>query len=263
MNIGFIGGTGWIGVQIVKALIEKGLVAPQACWVSNRSGNFSALAGIDGVQQTTDNDELVQACDVVFLCVRPQHFKELSGTMQGKLLVSVMAGVTMSAIAEHCGSDRVVRTMPNAAIEVQQSVTPWLASEAVSSEQKAQLQTWLSAVGMAFEINSEDQLNFLTGLSGSSHGSIAYFQRAMVQAAIDFGLDHELAKCIVYQVFFGNSVLMQAHQRDPHKDVDLVIDYNGTTAQLCRKLNELHVDQSIAAAIMASYEKASADMSAK
>lgn len=261
MKIGFIGGTGWIGLHLVKSLLDKGLLAADDCWVSNRSGDFAALVQYHGVHLTTDNVALCAACDVVFLCVRPQDFKALPRDLGDKLWISVMAGVTLQAMGAHLNSTRVVRTMPNAAIEVEQSVTPWLATAAVGADERALLQKWLESVGMAFAVESEDQLNYLTALSGSSHGTIAYFQRAMVQAATNFGLDPDLAKRIIYQVFVGNSELMQQQQRDPHADVALVIDYNGTTAQLCRKLNDLKVDASIEAAIAASYEKASTDLS--
>ncbi len=261
MQVGFIGGSGWMGRHVVKAMVREQQVRAADCWVSNQSGDFSELSDVSGLNTTTDNQAVCEACDVLFLCVRSKHVKQLPALPRNQLVISIMAGVSVATISQHLNTDNVVRCMPNAAIEVYQAMTPWMAASTVSQAQKDQVQAWLSSFGLAMEVQNEDHLNFLTALSGSSHGSIAYMQMAMVNAAVDHGIPSEQARQIVQQVFTGTSQYMQQHDRIPSDDVDLVIDYDGTTAALCRKLGDLGVDQRIAQAVLASYDKASKGMS--
>ncbi|MDF1795022.1 MAG: pyrroline-5-carboxylate reductase dimerization domain-containing protein [Coxiellaceae bacterium] len=260
MKVGVLGGTGWIGSHIVNYLIQTKTIAAPDVYVSNHSGDFSAFEYKDAVNCTTDNQAIADNCDVLFLSVPPRCVNQLQLQVKHALVISVMAGVQVESLQQATKTDSIVRSMPNAAVEVGESMTPWFATAAVTEKQKATTQQLLETFGHAIEIENEDQLNFLTALSGSSHGTIAYFQAAMIQTATDFGLPADQAKEIVQQVFTGNSLLMQRENRDAQADVDLVIEYAGTTAALCSKMNELEVNKRIEQSIMASYQKAKSNM---
>ncbi|MDF1654839.1 MAG: pyrroline-5-carboxylate reductase dimerization domain-containing protein [Coxiellaceae bacterium] len=260
MKVGVLGGTGWIGSHIVNYLIKTNTIAAQDIYVSNQSGDFSSFEHKDTVNCTTDNQHIADNCDVLFLSVPPRCVNQLQLQAKEALIISVMAGVQVTSLKQVTQSECIIRSMPNAALEVGESMTPWFATEAITDQQKQTTQQLLETFGQAIEIASEDQLNFLTALSGSSHGTIAYFQAAMVQTATDFGLPTDQAKQIIHQVFTGNSLLMQREDRDAQADVDLVIEYAGTTAALCNRMNELEVNKRIEQSIMTSYNKASSDM---
>ena len=49
------------------------------------------------------------------LSMRPQDWPAIAVTAPGRLVVSVMAGVTLGAVAARLGAERVVRALPNAA----------------------------------------------------------------------------------------------------------------------------------------------------
>ncbi len=260
MKVAVLGGTGWIGLQVVNYLISSKAVSASDIIVTNATGDFSALSAYPRVICTTDNQAAIDQAGIVFLSVRPQVFGCLNIQIKNAWVVSVMAGVQIETIERIIGSHRIVRSMPNAAIEVGESMTPWFATDAITAEEKVLTQKLLQSFGQAVEVVNEDQLNYLTALSGSGHGTIAYFQAAMVKAAENYGLPYEQAQKIVQQVFTGNSLLMQRGYRDAIADVKEVIEYAGTTAALCTKLNELGVDQRIAQAVEASYQKASSNM---
>ena len=97
MTVGVIGGTGMLGRSMVAGLLASGVVAPQSLWVANRSANRGDLP--EGVQVTADAQVLVRACDVVILSVPPAHFEALEMAASGKLVISVMAGVSRARIA--------------------------------------------------------------------------------------------------------------------------------------------------------------------
>jgi len=66
---------------------------------------------------TDDNQALVDASDLVLLSVPPAMAAGLTIDASGKLVASVMAGVTTETIMALSGADRVVRAMSSPAAE--------------------------------------------------------------------------------------------------------------------------------------------------
>jgi pyrroline-5-carboxylate reductase len=89
-RIGIIGGGGWLGSALAKALIRTGTVQPDALICSYRSRTPDAEIGC---HWTKNNDELLAQCDVVILSVRPADWKAVKIAAADKLILSVMAGV--------------------------------------------------------------------------------------------------------------------------------------------------------------------------
>ena len=124
-TIGIIGGSGWLGGAIAKALVAAGFAAPDRLRLSYRN---SAPTFLPDAFWTRDNQELVDRSDIVVVSVRPADWPSVMVSAKDKLAVSVMAGVRMEHLIKRLGTDRAVRALPNAAAEVSQSYTPWVAS---------------------------------------------------------------------------------------------------------------------------------------
>ncbi|OCC03658.1 hypothetical protein BA190_18200 [Labrys sp. WJW] len=59
---------------------------------------------------TQDNQALVHTSDIVILSVRPQDWRGVKISVAGKLIISVMAGISLASIAECTGSTHIVRS---------------------------------------------------------------------------------------------------------------------------------------------------------
>lgn len=86
---------------------------------------FEQFAGTPVQVYTGNNAEGVRRADVVILGCKPQMYAEVLGeegtreALEGKLLVSILAGVKIAALKEVVpNSTRVVRAMPNTASKV-------------------------------------------------------------------------------------------------------------------------------------------------
>ena len=78
----------------------------------------------------TDNNYLVKNSDVIIICVKPKDFDELlrdqicCGLSEGKLLISIAAGITTKHIERIVGrSIPVIRAMPNMPALVGEAIT--------------------------------------------------------------------------------------------------------------------------------------------
>ena len=152
MRLGIVGGNGWIGGAIARAVVDAGIVAAADLTLSCRRDPPEWLPE---AHWTRDNQALADRSEVIFVAVRPQDWPAVRLAAGGRLVVSVMAGPTLAAIAAATGTERVVRALPNAAATVGRSYTPWIASPAVAAGDRAIVRRILGGFGTEDEVGSE------------------------------------------------------------------------------------------------------------
>ncbi len=260
-KLGIIGGTGWLGGAIATRLLTKRFLPPQRMVLSNRSGNMGAFAPWRGITVTTDNAELVAASDIVMLAVRPGDFAALKVDCSDKLVVSVMASVPISRIAELTGAERIVRTMPNPSVEFGEGFTPWYATREVSLKEKGHVSALFDTCGPTEELRCEDHIDYFTGLTGPVPGFLGYVADAMIQAAIAHGIEPGLAERAVRHHCVAAAHEIDRAPYDPAQMVKMTLDYGGTTAAGFRAADEAGARRAIAAGLKAAWEVARKDRS--
>ncbi|MCB1235752.1 MAG: NAD(P)-binding domain-containing protein, partial [Verrucomicrobiae bacterium] len=117
MKLGVIG-CGKMGGALLGGVLEAGLCAPESVSVHDAfPGAVEAAVTRYGVRAAGSNAAAVESSDAVLLCVKPQMFPEMLaslGGVEGRLLISIAAGVRLAAIESAIGGrHRVIRVMPN------------------------------------------------------------------------------------------------------------------------------------------------------
>jgi len=227
MKLGIVGGAGWLGRSIARAVLDAGLVAPQGMTLSYRSAEPK---GFSGVPLTRDNQELANRSEVIILSVRPEDWRAAEFDAGGKLVISVMAGIGLSALSARHGTSRVIRTLPNAAAEVGASYTPFVAPAGVATADRALVRRVFETCGSVDEVATEADLDYLSGLTGTGPAYPALMAAAMVEDALARGLDPEVARRAVIALFTGAGRLMEAQGRDPKETIETFMAYRGVTA---------------------------------
>jgi len=229
-TIGIIGGSGWLGRSIALAMLDNAFVQPEALVLSNRSAsNPLPSAKWSQVTVTSDNQALVERCEVVIVSVRPEQFAEVEIFAENRLVISLMAGVSLEDVAQRTGSRQVIRAMANAAAEIGKSYTPWLATQQVSEEQKAFAQCLFETFGGADEVFSESHLNYLTALVGTGPAYPALLARSLFQHAVSSGLPPAIAQRASHAVVVQASQLI-GNGRSVDELLQALISYRGVTA---------------------------------
>ena len=261
MKIGIIGGTGWLGRLISKCLLKSGVVSAGELILSNRSGSFASSPELKNhARITTDNQALADDSDMIILSVLPHQFPQLNINAADKLVISVMSGVSVARLQQAVQSRKIVRAMPNIAIEIQESFTPWFCEVDLTALETEQMITLLNSFGISERVYSEQAIDFLTALTGSGQGSLAFFEMAFIQSAVQHGIDEATALKAVKQLFFGISAFLRSHHQHPQEDVKKLIDYAGTTAAILLEMQRSGLAEKIATAIDKGYLKASKGM---
>jgi pyrroline-5-carboxylate reductase len=252
VRIGIVGGNGWIGRALARSLVESGLLAPSGLTLSCRSAPPDWLPEADW---TSDNRRLADTVDVVVLSVRPQDWPGVQLAADGKLVISVMAGVPLAAIAARTGTARVVRALPNAAAEVGQSYTPWTAAAEVTDADRQMVRRILEACGTQDEVESEAAIDYLTGLSGTGPAYPALLARTMMEDAIARGIPPEVARRAVVGLLVGTGRIFEETGEDPAETVAAFLDYRGVTAAAIEAMLAGGFREAVRAGLAAALEK--------
>jgi pyrroline-5-carboxylate reductase len=255
-RIGIIGGNGWLGNAIASTAVAAGAVDAAALTLSSRSDRKGNVA-IPGAIWTKDNGELVRRSDAIVLSVRPEQFEGVDIDARGKLVISVMAAVSVQMIAERTGAVRIVRALPNAAAGIGKSFTPWFATPAVTSDDRAVVQRLFESCGEAEEAPREAHIDYCVGLTGSGAAFPALLSQAMIEHALSQGLPLAFARRAARGVLVNASQLLDEAD-DPTPIVQEVIDYRGTTAAALQVMIEKGFKVAVGAGLDAAFAKAAA-----
>jgi pyrroline-5-carboxylate reductase len=246
-TLGIIGGTGWLGGAIAKAVLAKALVPTGNLIISNRSGSHPLAQ--QGACLVADNQDLVDRSDVVIIAVRPEHFASLSINATGKTVISLMAGITAQTIAAQTSASAVVRAMPNAAVEIGQSFTPWYCFGEIEAATKSFVQHLFECVGSAAEVQQEDFIDYLSALSGTGPAFPALLMTALANQAMVAGIPAEIAQLAAKNVVVNSSQLLAS--RDAQQMIDALVAYRGVTAAALQTMTLGHFEEQIGRALQA------------
>ncbi|MFO0991913.1 MAG: pyrroline-5-carboxylate reductase dimerization domain-containing protein [Hyphomicrobiales bacterium] len=252
---GIIGGTGQLGSAIAHALLKSGTISPDRLWIANRSGARGPFAQWPKVNITTDMSELA-ACDTILLAVPPALFPEVALEADDRLLLSVMAGVTIAQMAKQTGARRIIRAMSSPAAELNLAYSPWCASPAVTEADRTTARALFEACGKTDEIGNEDEIDYFTALTGPVPGFVAFFADSMIADAIGRGVPKAIADRAVRQLFHAAGVLLDGSDRSPAEHVEAMIAYAGTTAAGMLALRDSNLSKAIGQGLDAAYRRA-------
>lgn len=230
--IGVVGGTGTLGKPIVGALLDKKVVPPERLLISNRSGAVVPFADHPGVnvKVTISNQEVADACDVILLSVPPASAASIAMDASGRLVISVMAGISLDELVRITGANRVIRAMSSPAARDGLAYSPWCATTGVTANDRVRAATIFGACGLTDQVERELHIECFTAMTGPVPGFVAFYAKAMVDYAIGKGLPPEIADRAIRQLFLGAGALMSAGAMTPADHVKQMIDYAGTTA---------------------------------
>ena len=252
MKIGIVGGSGWIGSSLGRALIETGRCAAPDLVILNRQGSVGSFYD-HAVTWATSVSDLVAQADVVVVSVRPQDWRALALDAQGKLVISVMAGVPLRVLPQRC-----LRALPNAAAELRQSYTPWFAGAGVNAQDNRDSVAILSAIGQCAAVESEFQLDLMTATVGAGPAYAALMARAMLAFLLENGVSRSIAEQATEGMICGAAPLLAGKIGQASEMVQRFIEYQGTTAAGLNTAVARGVEDGLKAAFAAATAKAKA-----
>jgi pyrroline-5-carboxylate reductase len=181
------------------------------------------------------NDALPDDPAVVLLAVKPQMMQAALPTVAqfgggGTLFLSVAAGTPISSFEAALGeTTRIVRAMPNTPAAIGQGITAIVGNAAATAEDMGLAEALLSAVGQVVRLESEEQIDAVTGVSGSGPAYVFHMIDALAAAGEAEGLPADLAMALAKATVAGAGALAIGSDETPEQLRINVTSPNGTT----------------------------------
>src|SRR5436190_14387255 len=202
-------GCGTMGEAIVRGLLHSKRLKPSQIFATDRRPEvIKALKENHGIRATASNLEACKAADVVVVCVKPHEVgpalsaPETRKALEGKLVISIAAGVRLEQLAGWLPNSQVIRAMPNTPCLIGEGMTVIARGAGVSDEQATQAQEIFRCVGRCIE--ADDKLmDAVTSLNGSGPAFAYIILEALADGGVRMGLRRETAMEIAAQMFQG------------------------------------------------------------
>jgi pyrroline-5-carboxylate reductase len=259
MKLGIIG-CGKMASALAEGVLKAGAFKKEDIIVTDKyPAAVKTLVEKHGVTAAAGNDALAQAADAILLCVKPgdalDALQDARKHLQGKLVISILAGVTLSTLEKAAGEKvRVVRVMPNTPALIHKGAAACAAGHAATADDIAIVEKIFASVGKIFRVK-EELLDVVTGLSGSGPAYVYVVVEALADAGVLMGLPRDLALQLAAQTVTGAADMVLQTGLHPAQLKDQVTSPGGTTIAGLEALEAAGIRSAFLSAVRAATER--------
>jgi pyrroline-5-carboxylate reductase len=260
VTFGFLG-FGKMASALVRGMLQASACKPDQIFVINRHPEtIQAEAKQYNLKLARSPEDLVERADVIVLGTKPadslQVLREVRPSLDGKLLISVAAGVTLQGLQEAGGHrTRVIRAMPNTPSLVMTGATCYALGDHATPDDAAIADCVFGSVGVVFRVR-EATLDAVTGLSGSGPAYVFMFIEALIDGGVMMGLPREIATELAIQTVLGSAQMVQQTKLHPAELRAMVASPGGTTMAGLEELEARGMRYTVMSAVRAASERA-------
>ena len=242
MKIGFIG-TGNMGTALIKGYLAVHPEEKSNLFAYDKDEEkLHALTGETGITACGSLEALMAQCDAVLLAVKPNIFDlvlpEIGAHYRaGQVLISIAAGISMGYIETLVARDgvKIVRVMPNTPAMVNTGMSALCRNGNIKDAEFEPVMELFRSVGKA-EVVSESLIDTVIGVSGSSPAYTYMYIEALIDAAVENGMDKDQAKIFAAQSVLGAAKMVLETGIDPVTLRENVCSPGGTTIEAVKAL---------------------------
>jgi len=222
-------GCGKMGSAMLAGWLEGGLPASSVSVIDPYPSDWLQDTGV------LINQSLPASPAIVLIAVKPQMMGAALPNLQllgggGTLFISVAAGTSIATFEDILGAGTpIVRAMPNTPAAIRQGITAIIGNDTASATDLDGAEFLLSAVGQVVRLDSETQMDAVTGVSGSGPAYVFHLIETLAAAGEAQGLPAELAMQLAKATVAGAGALAEAADESPSQLRVNVTSPNGTT----------------------------------
>ncbi|HEA21048.1 MAG TPA: pyrroline-5-carboxylate reductase [Pricia antarctica] len=259
MKIAIIG-TGNLGLSIAKGILNSN--GATTMYLTKRNpAEIQDFEKFGNVTVTSDNRKAVENSDILIFAVQPSQLESVLLDIKDlftekHVVISTITGFSIAKMEAIIGSEHsIIRSMPNTAISVGQSMT-CICSNEKGKKKIALAKAIFNRMGHSMEI-PEPQMQAATVICASGIAFWMRLIRATTQGAIQLGFDAKEAQELAMHTCSGAASLLIASGSHPEAEIDKVTTPKGCTIQGLNEMEHQGLSSSLIQGIAASYEKIS------
>ncbi|MEK2689798.1 pyrroline-5-carboxylate reductase [Bdellovibrio sp. GT3] len=255
-KIGFLG-AGNMAQAMIKGLIEGGIPAKNIYATNRSEGKLVKLVEQFKINSLSNNEELIDSCDIIILAVKPQDLLTALEPVgrafdEHKIVVSVAAGVRMEKLERFINGARLARVMPNTPSVIGRGVIGYLLNDDDDNALDSTVEDLFTPLGRVIKVSDEDQFEALMISCSSGTGFVFEMMMYWQDWIEEHGFSLEEARVMTIETFVGAS-LLAAQARENVEDLQArVTSKKGVTAAGLQSMRELEIER----ALRISFEKA-------
>lgn len=222
-------GCGKMGSAMLEGWLARGLPA-SSVWVTDPLPSDWLQS-----QLVHLNVDLPGRPAIVLIAVKPQMMQDALPSLQAlgngdTVFLSVAAGVTIANYETILGAQTpIIRAMPNTPAAISQGITAIAGNALATPSQMDMAEALLSAVGDVVRLDSETQIDAVTGVSGSGPAYVFHLIECMAAAGEAQGLPADMAMKLAQATVAGAGALALQSDESPAQLRRNVTSPNGTT----------------------------------
>ncbi len=243
MIIAVIGG-GKIGDAVARRVAMSAKVSEVI--MTRRSAPKDQAALTKKIAVTQDNRSAASKASVVIVAVKAGDAKhvleEISGSTANKLVISLMAAISIRRLEHELPKAKVVRAMPNIAAKIGEAITAYAPAAGLEAKEISDVEFILGCFGDYVQV-SESLMDAVTALSGSGPAYIAVLIDALVTAGLKVGLPRDIALKLAIKTLTGTANMLahttmhpaSSETRSPHQPEQLSPGYTNSRKALSER----------------------------
>ena len=240
-RIGFIG-AGNMAEAIIRGLLAGKTMDPSQITASDVLGErLDFMESTYRIRTTTDNAALVKDAEILVLAVKPQVAGKVLAHMaphtdETKLIVSIVAGLTVAAMAAALGSaPRIVRTVPNTPVFVGEGMVA-LATDGPARKEDYEVAAAVFRPVARIVFVEEKHMDAAIGVAGSGPAYVFLMIEALADGGVKVGLPRPVALEMAAQTLLGAAKMCLESGRHTGQLKDMVTSPGGTTIAALHKM---------------------------
>jgi pyrroline-5-carboxylate reductase len=254
-------GVGNLGYSIAMGLLTQSDFKVKNLYLTKRNvTSLEKWSNLQNVKVSTDNKKAVRFSDIVIIAVQP---KQLQGVLEEikelinpkrHTIISVVTGRKIDEIEAVLGNDvAIIRSMPNTAISVGESMTCLSANEK-GKKNIDFAKNIFDPLGKTMYIE-ERLMQAATVICASGIAFWMRLIRATTQGAVQLGFDAEEAQELSMQTCLGAASLLIKSGSHPEQEIDKVTTPSGCTIEGLNEMEHQGLSSSLIRGLVTSFEK--------
>lgn len=241
---------GFIGCGNMGGAIIGGLIKSQLYKGENIVASDGYKEGLEkhkkefGIRTfLNDNIGVAKEADILVLSVKPHVYetviKEIKDYVKKDVvIVTIAAGVSIKVVENAFEKDiKVVRTMPNTAALIGESMTVLCRNNLVANGEFDNVMKMFNVIGKTEEID-EKLMESVIAVNGSSPAYIYMFLEAMGDGGVLHGIPRDKAYKMAAQAMIGAAKMVLETGKHPGELKDMVCSPAGTTIEAVYSLEK-------------------------
>lgn len=241
-KIGFIG-AGNMATAIINGLLKNNVVSAENIIVFDVNENQLSLIAEKGVTTYNSSKDVVNTSDIIVLAVKPQNYEEVllevkdSVTVE-KIFVSIAAGISISYVQNtlECKCP-MVRVMPNTPLLLGKGATALCPSENINESDFSVVKDMFGLNGEV-EVFTEDHMNEIIAVNGSSPAYVYLFAKAMADYAEECNIPYDRALNLIVATLEGSAAMIKDSGDTLDTLIKKVSSPGGTTLAALKTLED-------------------------